>query len=147
MPSMVASFIFSGTTGFGTFCAFFSAVAGTYSPFFSYLSSFTVPLYDFLADSVAEADAEADAFAGSEALALAEASPEAELSASGRISLAQAVSAARTPVAPTPRRVRRVKKVVIGSPSLEPIQSKSCHTPRQTYAPRTGLSVRQCIYF
>ena len=48
---------------------------------------------------------------------------------SGRISLAQAVSAARIPVAPTPRRVRRVKKVVIGSPSLEPIQSKSRHTP------------------
>ena len=43
---------------------------------------------------------------------------------SGRISLAHAVSAARIPVAPTPRRVRRVKKVVIGSPSLEPIQNK-----------------------
>ena len=40
MPSTVASFIFSGTTGFGTFCAFFSAVAGTYSPFFSVLVEF-----------------------------------------------------------------------------------------------------------
>ena len=98
-------------------------------------------------EALAEALGEALAEALADALAEPEVELDAEPSASGRISLAHAVSAARTPVAPTPRRVRRVKKVVIGSPSLEPIQSKSRHTPRQAYAPRTDLSVRQCIYF
>ena len=68
------------------------------------------------------ADAEAEAV--SEAAAASDGEAEPVLLVSGRISLAHAVNAESAPATATPRAVRRVKKVVIGSPSSDPSPSK-----------------------
>ena len=85
MPQWLPLFIFSGTIGSGTFCAFFFSRGRNVLAVLPVLVELPVPLYDFLADSVAEADAEADALADSEVVT-GRKPHRAELSASGRIS-------------------------------------------------------------
>jgi hypothetical protein len=85
-------------SGLGTFCAFFSAVAGTYSPFFSKLSNVTLPLYDLFADGNA-----------GEAEGLALADSEAAVSTGGCTVRAHADNTAARPTPPAPNTARRLK--------------------------------------
>jgi hypothetical protein len=89
-------------SGLGTFCAFFSAVAGTYSPFFSKLSNVTLPLYNLFADGNA---GEADGL--TEALALADS--DSAVATGGCTVRAHADNTAARPTPPAPNTARRLK--------------------------------------